>query len=171
LKSIHALPLLLLILCGTTFALAQSTDASISGVVVDPSGKVIPAADIELLNEATGVPYSSKSERFCNSVNPFAIDKTCPDVGAHGVHAEKLISIDVENDRAIVVNNGSKMSVRGGHVFCLLLKYPPALEGRVAFLASQPASSDFFASSEHCPATPLKCSESNWFLVLPRWAR
>jgi hypothetical protein len=61
LKPIHAFPLLLLILCATTFTLAQSTDGTISGVVVDPFGKVIPAAEIEILNEATGVHYSSRT--------------------------------------------------------------------------------------------------------------
>ena len=42
-----------------TLALAQSTDATISGVVVDPAGKVIPDAAIEIVNDATGVHYSS----------------------------------------------------------------------------------------------------------------
>lgn len=56
-----AFPLLLLILCATIWATAQSTDATISGVVVDPSGKVIQDASIEILNEATGVHYSSKT--------------------------------------------------------------------------------------------------------------
>lgn len=37
---------------------AQSTDATLSGVVVDPAGKVIHGADVEILNEATGVRYS-----------------------------------------------------------------------------------------------------------------
>jgi hypothetical protein len=59
LKYLSALHLLLLILCATTFALAQSTDATISGVVVDPVGKVIPDAAIEIVNDATGVHYSS----------------------------------------------------------------------------------------------------------------
>jgi hypothetical protein len=52
-------PVLLLILCATTCAHAQSADATISGVVVDPAGKVIQDASIEILNEATGVHYSS----------------------------------------------------------------------------------------------------------------
>lgn len=56
-----ALCLLLLILCATIMAGAQSTDATVSGVVVDPSGKVIQDADIEILNEATGLHYSSKT--------------------------------------------------------------------------------------------------------------
>jgi hypothetical protein len=51
----------LLILCATQFALAQSTDATISGLVLDPSGKVIPDADIEILNESTSVHYSGKT--------------------------------------------------------------------------------------------------------------
>jgi hypothetical protein len=60
LKYLSALPLLL-ILCTTMSANAQSTDATISGVVVDSSGKVIPNADIEILNEGTGVHYSDKT--------------------------------------------------------------------------------------------------------------
>lgn len=56
-----ALRLLLLFLCTTSLALAQSTDATISGVVVDPSGRVIPDAAIEIVNDATGVHYSSET--------------------------------------------------------------------------------------------------------------
>jgi hypothetical protein len=61
LKRLYALSLLLLIFCASMLARAQSTDATISGVVVDPSGKVIVDAGIEILNEATGVHYSSKT--------------------------------------------------------------------------------------------------------------
>ena len=60
-KYICALRLLLLILCVTTLSIAQSTDATISGLIVDPSGRVIPDADIEVLNEATGVHYNNKA--------------------------------------------------------------------------------------------------------------
>lgn len=56
--------MLLLILCATTCVLSQSTDATISGVVVDPAGKVIQDATIEILNEATGVHYSSQTNGF-----------------------------------------------------------------------------------------------------------
>jgi hypothetical protein len=42
-------------------ASAQSTDATISGVVVDPSGRIITDADIEILNEATGLSYANKT--------------------------------------------------------------------------------------------------------------
>lgn len=60
-KYIHAVSLLLLIICSTTLVSAQSTDATLSGVVVDPAGKVITNADIEILNEATGVQYSGNT--------------------------------------------------------------------------------------------------------------
>ena len=53
--------LLLLILCASTVAIAQSPDATISGLVLDPSGKVIIDAGIEILNESTGVIYSGKT--------------------------------------------------------------------------------------------------------------
>lgn len=58
---LRAFHLLLLILCATTVAIAQSTDATISGQVLDPSGKGIPDAEIEILNESTGVIYSDKT--------------------------------------------------------------------------------------------------------------
>jgi hypothetical protein len=53
--------LLLLLFCAVPFNIAQSPDATISGIVVDPSGKVIPDADIEIANDTTGMHYSSKT--------------------------------------------------------------------------------------------------------------
>jgi len=73
LKRFRALHLLLLILSATTLAPAQSTDATISGVVVDPSGKVITNADIEILNEATGVHYAGRTNEsgiYTDSILP-----------------------------------------------------------------------------------------------------
>lgn len=55
--------LLLLMFCVTSSVLAQSTDATISGQVVDPAGRVIFDADIQILNEATGVQYANKTNR------------------------------------------------------------------------------------------------------------
>lgn len=72
-KRFRALHLLLLILSATTLAPAQSTDATISGVVVDPSGKVITNADIEILNEATGVHYAGRTNEsgiYTDSILP-----------------------------------------------------------------------------------------------------
>jgi hypothetical protein len=61
LKYLSVLPLLLLILCAAISARAQSTDATISGVVVDSAGKDIQDARIEIVNDATGVHYSSET--------------------------------------------------------------------------------------------------------------
>ena len=63
LKLFHTLLLLLLTLCVSMLANAQSTDATLSGVVVDPTGKVIPDAEIEIVNDATGVLYSSATNQ------------------------------------------------------------------------------------------------------------
>ena len=60
-KCFCALHLLLLILWTTTAVIAQSTNATISGLVLDPAGRVIPNADIKILNESTGVLYSGKT--------------------------------------------------------------------------------------------------------------
>ena len=62
-KLFHTLLLLLLTLCVSMLANAQSTDATVSGVVVDPTGKVIPDAEIEIVNDATGVLYSSATNQ------------------------------------------------------------------------------------------------------------
>jgi len=63
LKLFHTLLLLLLTLCVSMLANAQSTDATVSGVVVDPAGKVIPSAEIEIVNDATGVLYSGATNQ------------------------------------------------------------------------------------------------------------
>ena len=60
-KNSCALNLLLLLFCTVPFVLAQSTDGTMSGDVVDTSGRAIPDAEIEILNDATGVHYSSKT--------------------------------------------------------------------------------------------------------------
>ncbi len=60
-KLFHTLPLLLLTLCVSMQLDAQSTNATLSGVVVDCAGKVIPDAMIEILNEATDVQYAGQT--------------------------------------------------------------------------------------------------------------
>jgi len=50
--------------CAVSLALplaAQSTDGTINGRVLDPSNKVIGGADILVINDATGVQYSGKT--------------------------------------------------------------------------------------------------------------
>jgi carboxypeptidase family protein len=43
------------------FAIAQSTSATISGGVTDPSGNFILDADVEIANDATGIVYPAKT--------------------------------------------------------------------------------------------------------------
>jgi hypothetical protein len=43
------------------FAAAQSTNGTVSGIVLDPSGKPIPGADIEIVNDATGGRYPGRT--------------------------------------------------------------------------------------------------------------
>jgi Carboxypeptidase regulatory-like domain len=63
LRCLCALHLLLLILYTTTVVIAQSTDATVSGLVLDPSGRAIPDAEILILNDATGVRYPSATNK------------------------------------------------------------------------------------------------------------
>lgn len=54
--------LLLLLLClSPGYLFSQSTNATISGGVTDPSGNLILAADVAIQNDATGVVYTSKT--------------------------------------------------------------------------------------------------------------
>lgn len=50
----------LLLLCATA-ALAQSPNGTISGIVLDPSGRVIAGADVVIVNDVTGVHYAGTS--------------------------------------------------------------------------------------------------------------
>lgn len=50
---------LLLLLAFSSFAPAQSTDATISGGVTDPSGNFIVNAEVAIANDATGIVYSA----------------------------------------------------------------------------------------------------------------
>jgi len=52
---------LLLPLCASSAVYAQSTDATLSGVVVDPAGMAISDAAIEILNESTDVHYLART--------------------------------------------------------------------------------------------------------------
>lgn len=53
----QALRLVLLAFLATHSAWAQSTSAIVSGIVLDPNGKPIVGAEVEMLNDATGVRY------------------------------------------------------------------------------------------------------------------
>src|ERR1700742_1832445 len=60
--------LFVFLLC-SSFAMAQSTSATISGGVTDSSGNLILEADVEIANDATGVIYSAKT----NSVGMYLV--------------------------------------------------------------------------------------------------
>ncbi len=51
------LPLFLLILLLTRAAIGQSPNGTISGLVLDPSGRAIVGADVLIVNDATGIRY------------------------------------------------------------------------------------------------------------------
>jgi carboxypeptidase family protein len=61
LKTLRLFTCLAMLLSPSLCALAQSTSATLSGLVVDTSARAIPDAEIEILNEATGVRYPSRT--------------------------------------------------------------------------------------------------------------
>jgi hypothetical protein len=52
-----AFRLVLVAFIATMPGMAQSTNAIVSGLVLDPSGKPIMGADVEMVNDATGIRY------------------------------------------------------------------------------------------------------------------
>ncbi|QHN05338.1 TonB-dependent receptor [Granulicella sp. WH15] len=70
-------------ICFTTSVIAQSTTATISGLVLDSAGKVITDADVAILNEATGLQYNSKT----NNVGLYAVSILPP--GQYRVQVSK----------------------------------------------------------------------------------
>jgi hypothetical protein len=59
--------------------------------------------------DVSGYDRDFRSGFLCKSfrdlINPFTVEEPCPDISAHGIHAEKLIPVDVEDDRAIMIND------------------------------------------------------------------
>ena len=58
-RRLPVIRLLLPIILMAVIAHAQSTNATLSGIIVDPGGRAIPKVEIEVLNEATGVRFSA----------------------------------------------------------------------------------------------------------------
>ena len=52
---------LVLVLLGVASAAAQSSNAIVNGIVLDPSGEVIVGAQVVVVNDATGVQYTTKT--------------------------------------------------------------------------------------------------------------
>src|SRR5215475_14120218 len=66
-RSMLLLSLLLLVLAG---AFAQSTNGTITGTISDPSGAVVPTAQIEVKNQDTGIVYRGGTSATGNYVIP-----------------------------------------------------------------------------------------------------
>lgn len=61
-RFISAMKVVSVIVCLTAAGLAQSTNAVISGLVLDPFGKVIVGAQIDIQNDYTGLLYTTKTD-------------------------------------------------------------------------------------------------------------
>jgi hypothetical protein len=78
------LRLLLLIVVLGTAAMEQSTNATISGIVLDPSGSAIPAATLQLVNDVTGLIYAGAT----NSEGIYALSNLPP--GPYRIQVSKI---------------------------------------------------------------------------------
>src|SRR5579863_2970005 len=78
------LPLFLLIVLLTEAAIAQSPNGTISGLVLDPSGRAIPGAEILILNDLTGVRYPGTT----NGEGIYALPNLPP--GPYRIQVSKL---------------------------------------------------------------------------------
>ena len=56
------LSLFLLILLLTSAAVGQSPNGTISGLVLDPSGRSIQGAEILIVNDGTGIRYPGRNQ-------------------------------------------------------------------------------------------------------------
>ena len=95
----------LLFLLGVAGAIAQEDRGRISGLVTDPTGAVIPQADVVLTSEATGVTTTAVS----NGEGLYAFPLLVPglytvDVKANGFHEYILKSVRVEVAANVRVN-------------------------------------------------------------------
>lgn len=79
----HALLLPLIALLTLNIAAAQTTNGTISGIVLDPSGMAIPGAEILIVNDATGVRYPSAT----NSEGIYAVSNLPP--GSYRIQISK----------------------------------------------------------------------------------
>src|SRR5258707_1026941 len=53
---------LIALFCFSILSFGQTTDATLVGTVVDPSGAAVASASVELTNQATGVKFTSKTD-------------------------------------------------------------------------------------------------------------
>ena len=89
----------ILFLCAASVALAQAGRGSISGLVTDPAGALVPGAKVVLLNPATGVTQhtvtSSGGLYTFISLNPGVYQVTASQKGFKNVAQEKVtVTVD-----------------------------------------------------------------------------
>lgn len=83
-RPIAAIRSLLILSFIVTLAAAQSTNATVSGIVLDPSGRAIPGADIQIVNDATGIRYPGAT----NSEGIYAVPNLPP--GPYRIQVSKV---------------------------------------------------------------------------------
>ena len=81
---LFALPLFLLIVLLTGAAVGQSPNGTISGLVLDPSGRAITGADVLIVNDATGIRYPGST----NGEGIYAISNLPP--GPYRIQVSKI---------------------------------------------------------------------------------
>ena len=106
------LAMCVLLLCAGSIALAQAGRGSISGLVSDPAGALIPRAKVVLLNPATGVTQhtvtSGAGLYTFLSLNPGVYKVTASETGFKSVAQEKItVSVDQVTEVNITLQVGA----------------------------------------------------------------
>jgi|CZKR01.1.fsa_nt_gi hypothetical protein len=102
----------ILFLCAASVALAQAGRGSISGLVTDPVGAVVPGAKVTLLNPATGVKQHTLTSggglyTFI-SLNPGVYQVTATQTGFKSIALEKItVSVDQVTEVNITLQVGA----------------------------------------------------------------
>jgi hypothetical protein len=102
----------ILFLCAASIALAQAGRGSISGLVTDPGGALIPGANFVLLNHATGVKQhtttSSGGLYTFLSLNPGVYEVTASQTGFRSVAQDKVtVTVDQVTEVNITLQVGA----------------------------------------------------------------
>ena len=112
----------ILFLCAGSAAFAQAGRGSISGLVTDPGGALIPGAQVVLLNRATGVTQhtvtSSSGLYTFISLNPGTYQVTASQTGFKSVaHDKVIVTVDQVTEVNITLSVGAitqTVTVTGG---------------------------------------------------------
>src|ERR1039458_6517055 len=102
----------ILFLCAGSVALAQAGRGSISGLVSDPSGAIVPGAQVVLLNTATGVTQhtvtSSAGLYTFISLNPGVYQVTASQTGFKSVAQDNVtVTVDQVTEVNITLQVGA----------------------------------------------------------------